>query len=230
MEFKSRAGGGLFVVIEGCDGAGKTSLRKQLYQLLRSRGADVLSLQGRCFLDPRHAEILTRARFHGVAYTKSQILNAHIADRELLSRRILRPHLSQRHVLCDRYLASDIVYQSVLWQIDARLTWRRYAASTVVRPDLIVYVDTPPEVAAERLARRTAADVPSWERLAVQRKVYASFSRVLFGEDSPRLAPTIRVDNAGPRGEAFDRAANAVLGLIDQCGNLPDRLCGAGGS
>jgi dTMP kinase len=214
----------LFVVIEGGDGAGKTSLRKKLYQLLRRGGVDVLSLPGRCFLESRPTEILTRARFHDVAYRKSQILDAHIADRELLSERILRPHLSRRHVLCDRYIVSDIVYQSVLWRIDPWLTWRRYAASTVVRPDLIVYVDTPPEVAAERLARRAVTDLPSWERLAVQREVYASFSRVLFGDDFPRLAPTMRIDNADPNGKALDLAANVVVELINRREQLSDRL------
>jgi dTMP kinase len=223
-ELISSPGCGLFVVIEGGDGAGKTSLRKQLYQLLRCRGVDILSLQGRCFLDPRFAEILTRARHHNADYTKSQILNAHISDRELLSKRILRPHLSQRHVLCDRYILSDIVYQSVLWQIDPRLTWRRYAASAVARPDLIVYVDTPPEVAVARLTKRAVGDIPRWERLDVQRDVYALFSRVLFGDDFPRLAPTIRVDNTGLRGKAFDFAANTVIELINQREHLPGRL------
>lgn len=224
-ESPSSAGRSLFVAIEGGDGAGKTSLRKQLYNLLRKQGKDVLSLQGRCFLDPRSAEILTKARFHDAAYTKSEILNAHIVDRELLSKRIIRPHLSRRHVLCDRYLISDIVYQSVLWQIDPWLTWRGYAASTVLRPDLIVYVDTPPEVASERLARRAVGEMRWWERLAVQREVHVLFSRVLFDDDFPKLAPTMRVDNAGSSGEAFAAAANAVIELIEQREqDLPNRL------
>lgn len=217
---------GTFVVVEGGDGAGKTSVRKHLYRNLRNRDIDVLSLQGRCFLNPEYTEVITRSRFHDVNYSSSRILAAHIGDRELLSERILQPHLRWRHVVCDRYLASDIAYQSVLWQMEPEVIWRGYATSTVVRPDLIVYLDTPPEVAVERLARRASGSLFPWERLAVQREVYALFSEILFGDRFPPMAPTLRVDNTGPLSHTQDIVVQAVLDLVDPTSTAPSRASG----
>jgi dTMP kinase len=186
-----------FLVVEGGDGAGKTTTRKHVYRHLRDHGHDVLSLQGRSFHDPRHTAVITNARFHGRHHPPGEILRAHVGDREQLSDRILRPHLAWRHILCDRYVTSDIVYQSIMWDIDVRTSWEAYLASSIARPDLILFLDTPPTVAAERLNSRSTGGTFPWEELEVQKKVYSLFNRILFGAELPPLAPVLRVDNSG---------------------------------
>src|SRR5262249_4859354 len=106
-----------FLVIEGGDGAGKTTTRKHVHRYLRDHSHDVLSIQARSFHDPRHTAVITNARFHGEHHPPDEILSAHVGDREQLSDRILRPHLAWRHILCDRFTTSDIVYQSIMWDI-----------------------------------------------------------------------------------------------------------------
>lgn len=205
---------GFFLVLEGGDGAGKTTIRKHVHQHLRDHGHDVLSLQGRSFHEPRHAAVVTNARFHGEPHPLDEILRAHVGDREELSDRILRPHLARRHILCDRYATSDIVYQSIMWDIDVRKSWEAYLASSIARPDLILYLDTPPTVAAERLNSRSTAGTFPWEELEVQKKVYSLFDRLLFGDELPLLAPVLRVPNSGPLAETKRQVTAKVSELL----------------
>lgn len=201
----------LFVAFEGGDGSGKTTLRKLLYGALQQRGREVLSLIPTSWLIPECTEIITNAKYHGIPYPGAEITRAYVLDKEELCRRLVTPHLPWRHVIVDRYLVSDIVYHQVLYGTDCGATHAAYVASRILWPDLIVYVDTPPEVAAERMEARHPAHRNVWETLDKQRRVYDGFQEVLFGGRFTIPSEVLRVENTGPLEPASRTVLDALL-------------------
>jgi dTMP kinase len=212
----------LFIAIEGTDGSGKTTIRKHIYATLREQGLDVLSIQGQCWLIPAHTAVITRAKFHGVRYPADVLTAAAVGDKEALSDRILRPHLAWRHVVSDRYMLSDMVYHAALWGVPMEVTWRAFAASRVRRPDVFLYVDTPPELAWARVAARPATLRHPWDDAPTQARLYELFQRALRFPGTGRVH---RVDNSGALARTLDQLSAWLRGAI----RLADTGCPAPG-
>jgi dTMP kinase len=197
---RTDADGGLFLVIEGTDGSGKTSLRRHLFDRLRERNVEMLSLISFSWLVPRYTEIITNVKYLGARIPHQLVTEAYIGDKEALCREIIRPNLAYRHVTCDRYCISDIVYNSVMLGIDPRATYRGYCRSAVVRPHLTVFVDTPPDIAFERNIKRLKGSTRNrhpWDVLERQKQIYALFNEIMFSDKYPWFQPVIRIDNSG---------------------------------
>lgn len=103
-----------FVVIEGIDGAGKTSIAERLLQVLRqTHGDDVLLTQ-----EP-HDKSLVGAEIRQALRREFQLSPLELAQAFALNRSnhlktCIEPHLQGkgRIVICDRYMLSSLVYQS----------------------------------------------------------------------------------------------------------------------
>jgi dTMP kinase len=187
----------MFVVLEGGDGSGKTSIRKHLFQRLVESGAEALTLIQTSWLVPEHTEVITNARFHQRAYPQHEITAAYVGDKEATTRSFVEPHLPYRHLIGDRYVGSDMVYHRLLWGIPSDTTYEAYAASGVRFPDLTVFVDTDPETAYERLQTRGGDRRNRWDTLEAQKTLYTAFNDILFSGRYPRLGPVVRIDNRG---------------------------------
>src|SRR5918995_401954 len=111
-----------FVVFEGADGSGKTTLREHGLSRLRARNVDALTVPQVSWLDPCAAAVITASRFRQGAGlyrpTQPAVTDAVVRDKEALTQRLVEPQLSRRHVLGDRHVASDLVYHDVLFGID----------------------------------------------------------------------------------------------------------------
>ncbi|AXK43745.1 dTMP kinase [Erythrobacter aureus] len=159
---------GSFIAFDGPNGVGKSSAMKTVAEALGSSGRDVVvtrepggtklaeELRG-LLLDPSHPMDTT---------TQLLIFNAarrsHILD-------VIRPNVEAgRIVLCDRFISSSLVFQtlkpdggpdlSVDEVLDAH---RRYCFNEM--PDLTVYLHAPHEVRAQRIAHRAGAPVDRFE-------------------------------------------------------------------
>lgn len=200
-----------FVAFEGGDGSGKTTIRKRLYAALRERGRDALSLIPMSWLVPECTEVITNAKYNGVPTPPPRITRAYVRDKEELCARLVEPHLPWRPVLVDRYAASDIVYHQVLYGTPRRTTYEAYAGSRIRWPDLVVYLDTPPEVAVARMEARRPGQLNAWETLEKQRRVYDGFQEVLFGGGFATGAEVMRVDNTGDPEDAVRRVLDELV-------------------
>jgi dTMP kinase len=204
----------LFVVIEGTDGSGKTTIRKHIFTELRRRGTDVLSTPGYYWLEPEHTRIIVDARFHGVRLPDETILAAYVGDKELLSERLIGPHLRHRNVICDRYVVSDMVQQALTWRMPPEVTYRRYLASAVRRPDLVLFIDTPPETSVRRLSSRPAQRRHPWEAYEPLVRAYRVFRRLLVSGEFPGFGPVLRIDNTGSQEETLARVLAEVTSRL----------------
>ena len=157
------AGKGIFLVIEGLDGSGKTTQAKILAQRLSetysvhltaepSRGKIGTFIRECCLYDqtrlPTEAEALLFA-----------------ADRIEHLQAELKPALDQgKLVICDRYIYSSLAYQG---NSGLSLEWIESINSQAMQPDFSIFLDVPPEQVLERLHRKKSV----METLETQRKV-----------------------------------------------------------
>lgn len=154
---------GVFMVIEGLDGSGKTTqavlLAKKLsknYQVLLtaepSQGKIGTFIRNCCLYEqtrlPTEAEALLFA-----------------ADRIEHMQKELKPALYEgKLVICDRYAYSSLAYQG---SAGLSLDWIKTINARAVQPDFSLFLDVSPERVLERLQRKKSV----METLETQQKV-----------------------------------------------------------
>ncbi|MCL2358562.1 dTMP kinase [Candidatus Bathycorpusculum sp.] len=193
-------GNGIFMVIEGLDGSGKTTQAKILAQRLSetysiyltaepSRGRVGTFIREHCLYDqlrlPTEAEALLFA-----------------ADRIEHMQTELKPALDQgKLVICDRYLYSSLAYQG---SSGLNLEWIKSINAYAMQPDFSIFLDVPPEHVLERLHRRRSV----METLEMQRKVREVYLKFV------EKGELIVVDGDKPREIVADELYTKILDLL----------------
>lgn len=188
--------GGRFLVLEGIDGSGTTTQAAAVAAILRSRGHEVVETR-----EPTDGPLgrLIRERL-GAPDLRDPATLALLfaADRLDHVGHVIAPALARDAiVVCDRYVISSWVYQS----LHCPAGWVRAINEQAPWPDLTVLLDASAEVAMARVDRR-GAPREAYERRDLQERLCAGY-RAVFSEAHPGLA---RVDG--------DRAPAAVTEAI----------------
>jgi len=143
---------GAFLVIEGIDGAGKSTLCRLLEKKLASEGYKVKVTQ-----EPTHDEIgsfIREGKVKGISQKAEALL--FVADRAVHTERISKWVDDGFVVICDRYFASTVAYQSsgfngeVLdreWLLDLN-------RPIIIAPDLTVLLDIDAKKGISRIGER----------------------------------------------------------------------------
>lgn len=144
---------GRFVVVEGPDGAGKSTLVRALAARLRTAGHEVVEVRepgGTPAAEAIRALVLDPA--HAVPPAAELFLM--LAARADLVARIIRPALARGAVvLSDRFDLSTLAYQVAGRGLDEPAVRRANALATGgLAPDLTLVLDVPGDVAAARQA------------------------------------------------------------------------------
>ena len=155
---------GLFVVLEGIDGAGTTTQVGRLVARLRAEGVDARGSR-----EPSDGPIGTLARHiltgrvvcpNGKAPSWMMMALLFAADRmDHVESEVEPLVMSGGVVVSDRYDASSIGYQSAMSgaETPSAVEWIRSLNRYARRPDLTVVLDVSAEVAAERRSARGEA-------------------------------------------------------------------------
>ncbi len=162
---------GLLIVLEGIDGAGKSTQARSLLRRLRYRGIDAVSLR-----EPTRGrygrEIRRLAKAEG-SLTPAQELDLFLLDRRENVDKRIRPALERgRVVVMDRYYLSTIAYQGAKGLDPGML--RRANERFAPRPDLIFILDLPAARGLGRISGRKSRDL-LFEREGYLRRVRAIF-------------------------------------------------------
>ncbi|MEM1688967.1 MAG: dTMP kinase [Candidatus Hadarchaeales archaeon] len=141
---------GLFIVLEGIDGCGKSTQARMLAEWLRSEGYEVILTD-----EPTDGPIgrFIRKILNGEIRTSiSAEVNLFAADRMWHLGNVILPALGDgKIVISERYVCSSIVYQTTR---GASLKEILAANKFAPEPDLSILIDTPPEVSMRRMNKK----------------------------------------------------------------------------
>jgi dTMP kinase len=204
-------GAARFLSFEGIDGAGKSSHIELVAERWRARGQEVV-----CTREPGGtalAEQLRELVLHRPMDALSEVLLVFAARRDHL-RTLIEPALARGAiVLCDRFTDATFAYQGAGRGFDAAqlATLERWVQQNeqggLIEPDLTLWFDIDPTLAAQRLAGVRVPD--RFERLdgAFFERVRAGYARRAAAA-SHRFA---RIDAALDR----DAVASQVRAALD---------------
>ncbi|MEG0550229.1 MAG: dTMP kinase [Vagococcus sp.] len=191
---------GIFITIEGPDGAGKTTVIKELSQLIsensskelittREPGGNPIAEKIRqIILDPKNSEMDVR--------TEALLYAA--ARRQHLVEKVLPAVAEGKLVLCDRFIDSSIAYQGAARGIGEEevLKINEFAIEGHY-PDLTIYLDVPSEIGLERINKgRIEAELDrlDMESLAFHKKVREAYLK-LVDQHKERIVVVDAKDN-----------------------------------
>ncbi len=199
---------GCFVVLEGPEGGGKTTLHRGLIERVRAAGANPVSVRepgGTTAAEALRSELLDADR----AWTPElELLYVTTARADLVTR-VIRPALEGgRLVISDRYDLSTRAYQGAGRGVDpAQLEWVNRAATGGLVPELTIVLDLDPEAGQERLhGTRRHQNRLDKEPLEFHRRV-AEFYRAVTGPGIIHLDAT---DTPAALLDASFRAIRAI--------------------
>jgi dTMP kinase len=182
-----------FVAVEGIDGAGKSTFADRLAVELRRR--DQLPVQ---LTEPSHGRFGQRVRqllAEGVAITDERLGELFLADRRDHTARRTRPLLAVARerpelgivLVQDRSYYSSQAYQGLDAEA-AQADIERYE-KVAVRPDLVLLLDVPLDVAAARIAGRQGLADGTASGSASPRRRQGLADGTASGSASPRRRP-----------------------------------------
>lgn len=147
---------GKFIVFEGLDGSGKSTHLRLLFARLRELCVTRGCHQTREPSGNPVGQLVRRALSGEIHLEPEPLSMLFAADRiEHITKEIL-PRLGQgTHVLCDRYYFSNFAYQRTGSDLASLIALNK-TAMELLRPDITIFLDTPVEECAQRIARRTA--------------------------------------------------------------------------
>ena len=151
---------GLFITLEGPEGAGKSTNREYLAECLRRQGLDVLMTRepGGTPLAERIRELLLAPSTEPMA-SDTELLLVFAARAQHLAQ-VIRPALARGCVvLCDRFTDATYAYQGGGRGLgNERIAVLEQFVQGDLRPDLTLIFDLPVEVGLARAAARGRLD------------------------------------------------------------------------
>ena len=209
---------GLFITLEGIDGAGKSSHIASIEALFQAQGRTVLRTRepGGTPLAETLREMILQQPMD--ALTESLLVFAARRDHIV---QVIAPALARGEVVvCDRFTDATFAYQGAGrgFDLDVLSKLEQWAqtgyglqADSMLEPDLTLWFDLAPEVAAQRLAGARLPDKFVSQPVEFFRRVAAGYAQRAAG--SARFE---RIDSDHPREDVGRQVAAALArrGLI----------------
>jgi dTMP kinase len=172
-------GRGLFIVLEGPDGAGISTQTGLLHASLTQRGIRAIATK-----EPTIGPIgsmIRQALTHRLVAPAAEPLSDDImallyaADRLDHIKVDIEPRLRAGiHVVCDRYRLSSYAYQGATLGQE----WVRQLNSHSIKPDVTFFIDVPPDISRQRIISR-GAPIEMYETEERLRPVYANYLQLV---------------------------------------------------
>lgn len=203
---------GIFITIEGGEGAGKTTLIERLAHTMQERGKSVVTTRepgGIPIAEQIRSVILDRN--HTAMDARTEALLYAAARRQHLVEKVMPALEDGQMVICDRFVDSSLAYQGHARGLGMDEVWsiNRFAVDGVM-PQLTIYMDIDPEIGIARIQSSRGREVNrlDLESLAFHKLVREGFQNLL--EQFPERI--VRVD----AGNAADVVLEEVILTIDR--------------
>ena len=167
---------GMFIVFEGIDGSGKSSVCRDLHDMLVSKG-----MKAMLTAEPTKDEIGMLIRSCAVKnITPETEALLFVADRADHTVKIKEWMAAGNIVLCDRYYASTLAYQAAsVGGPGLDMKWlMELNRPVIIEPDVTFLMDVDPKIGMERVkARGQLSKFESVEYLSEVRKNYLELAK-----------------------------------------------------
>ena len=162
---------GKLIVIEAGDGAGKATQTQKLFEHLNSEGYNVRQISFPDYKSPSSA--LVKMYLNGEFGTHADDVDAYAASTFYAVDRYASYRMNWKKfhdkggiILADRYVTSNMVHQAVkIFDDEERnnfLDWLddfEYVKLKLPRPDLVIFLDMPPEISERLIKDRNRTDI-----------------------------------------------------------------------
>lgn len=205
---------GLFITLEGLDGAGKTTQLHKAAELLRQQGYEVVESR-----EPGGTELAEKVR--AIVLDTALPLNntsqtlLYLAARSEHVDKLLRPSLEAgKIVLCDRFSDSTLAYQGLaagktLAELQELRQLNDFATGGFT-PDLTLVLDGDPQFLLQRRNARGVTDRYEEQGLVLQYKLRSAFTAL--AEAEPERMRIINAEGSAEQvNEAIMSAINELL-------------------
>ena len=182
---------GLFITFEGCEGSGKTTVSKYLYNRLKEEGYDVIYSR-----EPGGVDIAEQIRavilnVNNTAMDPRTEALLYAASRRQHLAEVVLPALNEgKIVLCDRFVDSSLVYQGYARGIGIDKVWElnQFAIDDCM-PDMTLYYDVDVEIGLARVRSRGELNRLDSENVEFHKSVRHAYQ--LIAEKYPERIVTI---------------------------------------
>jgi dTMP kinase len=166
----------LFIVIEGIDGSGKSTLVSEL-----SKKLTLQSITNKTFFEPtkRETGLYIRRFLSGeIQLSPKDQIDAFLADRRESLKFHINPSLDKGfHVILDRYYYSTAAYQAS-GENSPEIILKMNLDQGFKKPDLLFFINVPPQIAFQRIEKRNQAK-EVFEKEAELYRIYHNFLKIL---------------------------------------------------
>ena len=197
---------GIFIVVEGLDGSGKTTqatlLAEKFYKKYNvlltaepSRGKIGTFIRECCLYEDERLQTEAEA----LLFASDRIEHMYSE---------VKPALEEgKLVICDRYVYSSLAYQG---SAGLSLEWIKTINARALQPDFSIFIDVPPEKVLERLQRKKSV----METLETQQKVREVYLKYV------EKGELVRVDGDREKGQDAAELFKIVSSLIEAAQKL----------
>ncbi|HUS65326.1 MAG TPA: dTMP kinase [Kofleriaceae bacterium] len=199
----------MLIVLEGIDGAGTTTQTRRLVEALEARGVAAHATRepsdgpvGRLL-----REVLAGRHAPTDATTMALLFAADRADH--LQREVLPAIAEGKVVVSDRWYHSSLAYQGT----EEERSWIAELNRRARRPDLTIFVEVDPTVAAQRRADAQRVD-ELFDAAEVQRRVAAGYRAVMA--ELARRERIVAIDGERPAEAVAEECLRLALGVIEE--------------
>ena len=201
---------GIFITMEGPDGAGKTTQIERLKEYLTEKGYDVLLTREpggtviseairRLLLDPEHKEMKPSTELLLYAAARAQLVGE-----------VIGPAVEAgKAVISDRFVDSSVVYQGIARGLGVETVYAvNRPAIGEYMPDVTFLLDLPAEVGIARKKNQAELDRMEQESIDFHKKVAEGY-RTLAARDPERI---LTVDATLP----IDTICDMIKGKVNE--------------
>ena len=171
---------GLFIVIEGPDGSGKSTMAKKIGEYFQSVGKEIEFTRepGGTDISEKIRELILDKNNTEMDYRTEALLYA-AARAQLVSEKIVPWLENGKIVISERYVYSSLVYQGIGRGLGvAEVKKINDFATSFLEPDVVFFFDIYPEKALKRKLCIDGGDRIENENIEFHRSVYEGYKKI----------------------------------------------------